>query len=198
MKASLKLLLGTIVIGISLVIYLNIRHTNPTAYEKSKKAGDYFFAISNNLENDNQTLANKLVLIENNGCSQILDSIIDEAKLIFRYSNLHCHSCIDKQLDLLNRYTDSIDDGRIILFAYYQNVRDRFLFTRSNHIRFNTYSVKSLDIPFEELQFPYFFVLDKNLKINDSFLPTKEDTMLTINYLSIISSKFKSHHYETH
>jgi len=196
MKGNLTFLLGIIFVRIVLFVSIILKHKEPAVHKMSNKAEDYLFVISNNLQNDNQILSNKLVLIENDGSFQVLDSIINEAKLIFRYSNLHCHSCIDKQMDLLSKYSDSIDNDRIILFTYYQNLRDLFLFKRLNHIRFKTYNVKSLDIPCEELQSPYFFVLDKNLKINDSFLPSKKDTILTINYLSTIFSKFKGHCYE--
>ncbi len=105
------------------------------------------FVIANNFKNYNQILCNTLLLIGNDGSLQTLDSVINEPKLILRYSNLHCHSCVTKQIDLLDRYLRDVDSNKVVIFTYYKNLRDLFLFKRLNHIRFQTYNVKSLDIP---------------------------------------------------
>jgi hypothetical protein len=187
-----------VILCISLITFFlfNIRLTTKNE-EISHLQREYQQCILKNLQNDNQFLDKELVLKKNDGSSCFLDSLIDEPKLIFRYTSLNCNSCVDKQLTLLNRYTNIIRD-RILILTYYENLRDLYLFKRLNSLEFETFNIESLNIPFEELQFPYFFVIDENLNISDSFLPLKSDTTLTINYLFEVASKLSNHDYGKH
>lgn len=57
--------------------------------------------------------------VDNN--KKILGDIIDKDKLILRYSNLNCNTCIEEQLKNINKYQDSIGIQNIILLTTYQS-----------------------------------------------------------------------------
>ncbi len=119
---------------------------------------DYVFGLESGLINNDLMLDESLMLFKDNGDSLNLSSVVNEPKLVFRYTNLDCHQCIDKQFNLLRNYLDTIGSRRIVIFTYYTNPRDLMIFRRLNNIHFNIYNVENLNIPMEKFQFPYFFV----------------------------------------
>ena len=57
-----------------------------------------------------QLIDKELTVIDTDGKQKkIGDLIIDNPKLVFRFSELNCDKCIDAQIRNLNEYVDSIE-----------------------------------------------------------------------------------------
>ncbi len=103
-----------------------------------------------------------------------------------RYSYLSCTPCVDDVVALINEFGKQNRNIEIIILATYRFRKDLKSFKRLNKVFTHVYNVKSLDLPVEEKHLPYLFVLDKNMRVMDLFIPRKEVPELTSEYLERI------------
>ena len=59
------------------------------------------------LRANGKVLNPSLEVFDTNGNKRTLSKIIDGNKLVLRYSELNCNTCVNKQIELLNLYVDS-------------------------------------------------------------------------------------------
>jgi len=121
------------------------------------------------------------------GTETSLKSLLRGTKLIFRYNEAHCNTCIEQALKPLMDYKEKIGVDNILILTSYKNARAMKIFIHKNAPGipvFNTNEI--LNIPLEEWGIPYFFVTDENLKIELAFIPVKEINGYTNNYIDLI------------
>ena len=58
------------------------------------------------LRANGKVLNPSLEVFDTNGNKRTLSKIIDGNKLVLRYSELNCNTCVNKQIELLNLYVD--------------------------------------------------------------------------------------------
>jgi hypothetical protein len=118
-----------------------------------------------------------------NGRSQILVS---------RFTSLCCESCAIYSAQKICSLADSINKTNIVFLASYDSNNNFALSKNRFGIQgkevYNT--MNFLNIPVEEQSFPYYFVVDSNLKISDVFLPDKMAPDLTNRYLDAVMEKY--------
>jgi hypothetical protein len=139
-------------------------------------------------------LATSQKVIKESGDSVPLDQLFRGSKLVFRYSELNCNTCIDKQIDILKKYAAKIGNDNIILFVSSSNSRYRIQFKKVNNIHFPIYELSSdLEKQLPNIDLPYYFIMEKNnLRINSFFIPQKEIHQLTEEYFRGILNKYFS------
>lgn len=143
---------------------------------------------------EGDTIENSPVFNEN-GDEIMLKSLAgNSSKFVLRYSELHCSSCVEKQVALFNKVINVIGEDNVLILSSYTNNRDLLLFKRMNQIKLPVYNIKDADlgIPAEGANSPIFFVLSKNLKISNVFLPLEYDPDLTQQYHEKIITKYWS------
>lgn len=111
--------------------------------------------------------------------------------LVFRYSILGCTTCIDEAILKVKDFLSQNPDIKIITLATYTLPSDLRKFKRLNKEFKQIYHVESLDLPIEESGVPYFFLLDDEMKISNTFIIRKEFSDLTLEYLNIIKKTFR-------
>ncbi|MFT3749317.1 MAG: hypothetical protein QM768_13410 [Agriterribacter sp.] len=115
-----------------------------------------------------------------------------KGKLIFRFTELNCETCVDATLSSMKRImgNDQLRKSVIILTSYKFNAYYKD-WKRSNNIEFDIYNLGDIKLPLlsESLVRPYLFYLDDSLKIQNVFFPIKEYAYSTDQYLSFISKK---------
>lgn len=112
-------------------------------------------------------------------------------KLIYRFSKMHCESCVKASLNVLKKKVELIGIDNVILLGNYDNNRIFFrTISEYNIEKIQVYNISSFNIPAEEIGFPYFFVLNNNLEISDVYIPNKITPTITNKYLKNISSKY--------
>lgn len=88
-------------------------------------------------------------------------------------------------------HSSFIEKENLLFLGSYENNR---IFNREKKLygidTFKTYNALSLNIPLEELGFPYFFVLNENLTIFHIVIPDKNTPALTQKYLEIINERY--------
>jgi len=121
-----------------------------------------------------------------------LSDIIDSDKLIFRYSELHCNTCIDAQIDALKANIDLFNKNDVIILTKSTNRQYITQFKKFNKIEFPIYELTdSLEVIIPDIDLPYYFIIEKKTtRINSAFVPHKEISDITEKYLNLVKEKY--------
>ncbi|ADV43356.1 hypothetical protein [Bacteroides helcogenes] len=121
-----------------------------------------------------------------------LPDVIKNNMLILRYSEMHCNVCIDSIIARLNAYKDLIGLNNIILLTTSKSSNYIRQFKKMNKVSFEIYNMDRMaDSIFVDIGMPYLFIYTSNDKrINNMFIPQKEDSKLTDEYLRSILIKY--------
>lgn len=132
------------------------------------------------------------IVIDEEGNEKLLSEIIDGNKLVLRYSDLNCNTCIDEQINNLNSNTQQIGIENIILLTTYESYVHMQRFRKVNKIKFPIYNLgNELNKDIEDLGLPYYFILNKdNFRINNMYIAMKEIPKLTSIYLEHIKQEY--------
>lgn len=129
---------------------------------------------------------------ENNNEIRLSEIINRNHTLVFRYNELACSDCVYKEMGNLKELAKEIGDKNIIILASYKNQRDLYVTKRVNGINLQVYNIEqnSLDNNIDNYNIPYMFILDKDLKPHNLFIPNKYSISSTDNYFRDISKYF--------
>lgn len=119
-------------------------------------------------------------LIDEKGKKTPYDSIkiFEDKKVFFRYSQIGCNTCIEKSLELSQRYKVPMT-----IIANYENFNYLNTFKRVNQITNDIYKPYRNIFDFDTLHYPYFFVLNEQNQIIDFNLPMLDDMSITEEFL---------------
>lgn len=121
-----------------------------------------------------------------------ISDVISDNTLILHYSEMNCDVCVDSIIKRLNVYKDSIGLSNIVLLTTSQNLGYTRRFKKINKISFGIYNMgKVLDSILVDIGMPYLFVYSSNNeRINNVFVPQKENLRLTDEYLHSVLMKY--------
>jgi len=77
----------------------------------------------------------------------------------------------------------TLDSSNTLLLAWYNNPAYLYQFKRMNRIKLPVYSIKNTGLPPDTLNIPYFYLLDKDLRVSNVFIPEEGDTASLAAYL---------------
>ena len=121
-----------------------------------------------------------------------ISDVISDNTLILRYSEMNCDVCVDSIIKRLNVYKDSIGLSNIVLLTTSRNLGYTRRFKKINKISFGIYNMgKVLDSILVDIGMPYLFVYSSNNdRINNVFVPHKDNQRLTDEYLHSVLMKY--------
>ena len=121
-----------------------------------------------------------------------MDTLFSNTKLVLRYTEFGCSACIEDQVQRLVKLAEKIGRDHVIIITYYNLIRDLVAFQRINKINFPVFILprKSIILPIEEIDVPYFFILNGSNRIFSFFQPTKANPELTDKYFEIIQKRY--------
>ena len=194
LKKAVKIFLA-ILLAISVFFmfkndFLNIKNTDVGL----NKTVNNLKRIQSN--NDKNILENFLIINENKDTLSITD-LLTTKKLIYRFSELHCDSCIINEFENLKKMLLSklFKIENLIVISYYQSPRNLYLFKRLNNLQnFEIYNLENNSLGSFELEtmgVPYFFILNKELKMSNTFVPIKQVNKRTDDYFKRIVSNLR-------
>ncbi|MDR0680580.1 MAG: hypothetical protein LBG15_01835, partial [Dysgonamonadaceae bacterium] len=115
----------------------------------------------------------------------------ENRKLVCRFSELYCESCVNYAILKIKNRTDSLGKNNILFLGMYENNTSlKILKPQYNIQDMNVYNTGALSLPAEEMGFPYYFVLDSALRVTDVFVPNKIVPELTDRYLKMIRERY--------
>lgn len=139
------------------------------------------------LFSENTKIPDTTKILNEKGEINNLKSHITQSKLILRYSELNCQSCVDAMITQI-RVNKSIDSNNMLFLAYYKQPAYLYQFKRLNRISMPIFSLQNILLP-DTLNVPYFFILHPNLTVSNVFIPEEGDNESVKNYLNLIVKK---------
>jgi hypothetical protein len=122
--------------------------------------------ISTMLESEGLYLDGNLSLISETFDTLLLKDIVKTKQiLIFRYTELNCDECVNSLINSIQESINMLKIDQIAFFAYYQEDRNLGTFKRLNQLQNKIYKIENLGINIENLNSPYFFLLNQDYKI---------------------------------
>jgi len=149
--------------------------------------------VLNQFRCEDSDVALPLFLIdENNNKKNIGELSNDSPVLVFRFSEYNCGICSEFQIKIIKEFMLRYGENGIILITTFRNKRDLMIFKKINNLSIPIYRVdKNLLNPvIEELNFPYYFILNTNGTMNSVHIPAKEVPLITQQYLQIVGEKY--------
>nr|WP_319398808.1 hypothetical protein [uncultured Carboxylicivirga sp.] len=145
------------------------------------------------LSNCNLFLQNNVIhdSLNNKSSIKVILKNKNSNTLICRFSRSDCESCVKYSIKMLSNWVNSIEKKNIIYLDQTRNVRLFKMDIQTYEIQnTNVYNTSSLNIPVEELNFPYYLVVDHNLRVLSVFVPDKASPNLTKEYLESIKTRY--------
>jgi len=135
----------------------------------------------------------KNILLETEDFKQLsLMEILNGKKIVFRFSERQCPSCIDAQMSLIKLHEKIFNKDDIILLASPLIKRNILIKKNEYKIKHSLYFIEEegLKIKIEKLNMPYYFVTDKNYVVDLVFVPVKEIPLITKHYFANLNNRF--------
>ena len=149
--------------------------------------------LAMNILNSDLQMENIMIKDSLSNTVPVSDVFDESQKYLFvcRFSKLHCESCVNYSIQVLKNWVESIGVENVLFLGDYRNNK---IFNKEKPLYgiqdMKTYNAPAFDIPAEELGYPYYFVLDRNLQIINLFIPDKATPNITNEYLKMIKTKF--------
>lgn len=126
------------------------------------------------------------------GKVHVLKEIIGKRKVVLRFSELNCQTCINEQVRLLVSYSDSIHANNVILLTTFQNIEYMKRFRKITKLKMDIYNLSpSLNRELIDIGIPYFVILDNaSSRINNAFVTSGNDEEQTYMYLNHIKRAY--------
>ncbi|MDY7396731.1 hypothetical protein UMM65_15895 [Aureibaculum sp. 2210JD6-5] len=141
-------------------------------------------------QNEQLYLDKNLKLIGIDGDTVFAKNVFNNAKLVLRYTESNCRMCIDAEHDILIQNANNIKENVAVLSTY-DRLRGAFMdakkLAKSGLKNIEIYLVPyALKLPLEQQNIPYYFVVNKNLRVSSLLVPAKEDPKLSMHYVKSI------------
>jgi hypothetical protein len=192
------IILSLLAINVYTIInFYRLKKQDVTVLNKNFSESDKIHAYKLNFEvgiqNSNIRLE-EIIARDSLGAVFPLKDIISNGQgqiLVCRFSELHCESCVNSAIRQFRQWTDSIGKNNMLFLGAYRNNK---IFNRTKPLyaihNLNVYNVSGLNIPVEELGYPYYFVLNNDLTISNVFVPDKATPTITNDYLKMIDKRY--------
>lgn len=127
-----------------------------------------------------------LILMNDEGQLVDLSELInDSIKLIFRFAENQCNSCYESQLEIIGNLLKSECNDLIIIVNNDDNLRKIKLILQRYSIEMSVYKLCSSHevLPLDAYGKPYFFRINKDFCVFDTFIPDKHMPEFSSEYL---------------
>lgn len=196
-KYCLFILLSFNILLLSIVYMVNAKYKKESNLltEKVNKLSFDNFSLQNNaiISKQGDCRLNPNILLYNKGGDSIKLSKLErnDYTLVFRYTTQNCSTCVQRILDKMLEFKKEHANVDILLLTNYRTQADK-IFSKRIYKEFPAiYSAFTLGLPLEDDVVPYFFILDNDLRVIDTFIPEKELPELTQRYLEKIATTFR-------
>ena len=186
----------TLIVVIASILY-NFKSKSELKYTQLNDEYNHVKSIlSNHLMSANSNDGfkfNQNILVEDEYFNKVkLSNLIsNENILVYRISEMHCSTCDESGLNSLSKITSKIPNKDIIIVSSFYNTQLMNSYKAEHNLNHKIYNLKqSINLKAEELNFPYFLVLTKDLEVLSCFFPEKSMPEFTDQYFYGIQHLF--------
>lgn len=154
--------------------------------EKTIKLDEYHDHLSNflslncdlNITTTGDTIEDTYLYSYKSDSVKLSDLLIEKKGpiLIYKYSELNCNVCYETEIKNLHAiFKSQTDKEHVAILCSYRQDRDFIVFKKMNKIELPIYRIPeyTLNKVAEQYGNPYYFLLHKNLKISNTYMPEK-------------------------
>lgn len=159
---------------------------------KSLKADQNRIHIFDEFKISSNIVLNKLSDFDSDEVT-ISELDLKKPKIVFRFSDLSCESCINQEISNLNALAKEIGKENIIFLGSFANIRKAISFSKVNTLEnSNFYFINygALGSNLEREHLPFVFILDQSMRINTPFFPRYDLPEVSVDYYKIIKQKY--------
>lgn len=142
----------------------------------------------------NETKMEDFTIFDEFDKEQKLSDLLDkDYKICFRFSYLHCSSCIANMLKDLSTISKYIPKDRILLIGEYENKRNFLAFKESNRITLPLYFLDTKsdnDNILKSENMPYICLLNNTMRVENLLIPMKEIPIHSKRYYNTIIKRY--------
>lgn len=129
-------------------------------------------------------------IFDNHVAQSLKKVVANSCKLVFRFSELDCNTCIDEQFQLLKKFESEIGKNNIISWGSYSNERNLDILLSNNGLKLSSYFTpvsRDSKCLIEKANMPYYFLTDKQGVIRNVFVPLTNEPERTKIYLNEVA-----------
>lgn len=156
----------------------NLHNFNDLYYRQEQKFSQQFNGATFDI--------NHLIRNVNDSVLTIKDVMKNRRIIVFRYSFIHCNSCVDTIMKLVDSFAKEVGKDKILILSQYANYRDYRNYVRINRIKLPIYDIRDTILADCIIDKPYMFVLDDDMVCNNFYVPHKEAPDLVNQYLQMV------------
>ncbi|WP_203257020.1 hypothetical protein [Hyunsoonleella ulvae] len=135
---------------------------------------------------------NKLKNIKGN--LEYFSKVFPESKLVLYISSNQCNSCINDAVNKVETYLKTHPKFKYVIISKGFSLRELKLMQTDRNIGAEIYALTDIELSFfnkmDEVQYPYYFVVNKNLEVSNVFFPIKSSSILEDRYFTKISELY--------
>lgn len=132
---------------------------------------------------------NKLKTIE--GDLHYFTTVFSELNLVLYINSNQCDSCINDAINKVETYLKKHPEFKYVIISKGFSLRELKLMQVDRNIGAEIYSLANIELSFfnkmDEVQYPYYFIVNKNLEVSNIFFPIKSSSVLEDRYFKQIS-----------
>lgn len=193
-----RLLFSIIVLGGAFLLYKNIQ-----AKHKIKEQNASISTLRKNAAFTKNILLQQIALSTSDkkiiDIGHLLETNTIRSKnyrnlLTYRYSPNMCSSCLDKDLSILQKYSEKIKTDRILILPAFNTDKDSRIRMQSSLRNFHYINISEEVLPLpidkDSIAWRYFALLDTNYQISHIFFPCSDFPEATEFYIeNLLNSK---------
>lgn len=197
---TILVLLMTVIITYTTTSYLRSApqiKENVTVQDQDQKTKDVLNTYRINMAigiKSNGTSLKKMEFRDSAGKVGIFEDVLKERKhpiLVYRFSEYNCASCVNSALKIYKKWEPSFAKENTIILGAYKNNKVFKRTIKAYEIKHSTvYNTPSFKMFAEELDYPYFFLLDNQGTISNVFVPDKATPDITDEYLTMLHQRY--------
>lgn len=175
-----------------LLIYEGLKEDLRNDFQNIKSKSDFYF--NNSLINNGLKLDDSVDLTNQKGNLTNVRKIISngELRVIYRISEDVCNICYDKTIQRLIHFSDEVGVDNVAIFVPFERMRELRSYLNELDSNIPYFGIRKRELNIEVDSFsPFFFILNKEGKVNHIFVPPKVDQYNRVeNYLSILKNRY--------
>lgn len=132
-----------------------------------------------------------LLLYTIDGDSLHLSELLnDDYKLLIRFSQLNCSSCIDDIFEGLRQVVNKFPSNKVILIGTYDNQRVFQAFIKNYSLPYSIYYSRNSEDVLKEENIPYCCLINNDMILKNLMIPMKEIPVYSRRYYEIVLNRF--------
>jgi hypothetical protein len=164
--------------------------SNPSIIENDRLLEILSYNFILEKKNEDMLISGDVNPLSEHGDTLKWEALLNTPKLVLRYDERHCDECLLNVFEKLDSH--NLLNTNLLVLATHRDQKSLKIFKSTHRINIPIYRIprESLEIPIEQNNTIYLFIMDKDKYVKLLFVPEKFYPSLIDEYLNIINDRF--------